>query len=267
MLANVIEKEKVHAIHGLEGAAFRAVIVGRDSLTSDLLADQLIHNLNCDAVSAHRSNLLRILETNRITLVIISADLNSVAGAGLDLANAVSSAHPDTRIIILMDEPVKDLVIRAFRSGAHGVFSQQDPMSDFIDCVEHVKKGFMWVGKEATNYCLDAFRHIPTTSARTNYDSLTLTTRELQVVQHAAMGNTNKTIARELHLSEHTVKNYLFKAFEKLGVSNRVELLLHLQAKEYEHYFSPLKCTALGKLERDFSECSVGQQPRISGQK
>ena len=49
-----------------------------------------------------------------------------------------------------------------------------------------------------------------------------------QVVHCAARGKTNKAIASELCLSEHTVKNYLFKAFEKLGVSSRVELLFYL---------------------------------------
>ena len=59
-------------------------------------------------------------------------------------------------------------------------------------------------------------------------DSKSLTKRELQVVQCAARGKPNKVIASELFLSEHTVKNYLFRAFEKLGVSSRVELLFHL---------------------------------------
>jgi DNA-binding NarL/FixJ family response regulator len=58
------------------------------------------------------------------------------------------------------------------------------------------------------------------------YSSLTV--REMQVVRSAASGMTNREIAKELGLSDHTVKNYLFKAFEKLGVSSRVELLLSL---------------------------------------
>ena len=58
-----------------------------------------------------------------------------------------------------------------------------------------------------------------------------LTERELDVVRHAAIGKTNKVIAAELKLSEHTVKNYLFRAFEKIGVSNRVELLFYLTLK------------------------------------
>jgi DNA-binding NarL/FixJ family response regulator len=48
------------------------------------------------------------------------------------------------------------------------------------------------------------------------------------VAQSAAAGKTNKQIAGELGLSEHTVKNYLFRVFEKLGISTRVELLLRL---------------------------------------
>jgi two-component system, NarL family, nitrate/nitrite response regulator NarL len=54
----------------------------------------------------------------------------------------------------------------------------------------------------------------------------------MQVVRAAASGKTNKAIARDLRLSEHTVKNYLFRAFEKLGVSNRVELLFYLSTRD-----------------------------------
>jgi DNA-binding NarL/FixJ family response regulator len=222
-----MEQEKVLEIARHE-VAFRAAIVGRDSLTSGLLADALVHNLRCDAVATRSSDLLRILGTSRVALVIISADLNSIAGAGFDLASAVSSAHPETPIVILMDEPANDLVIRAFRSGARGVFNPQDSMSELIDCVEHVRKGSVWAGKEVTDRFLEAFRSIPAPSALTKDDSSALTRRELQVVQCAATGKTNKAIAGELLLSEHTVKNYLFKAFRKLGVSSRVELLFYL---------------------------------------
>jgi DNA-binding NarL/FixJ family response regulator len=228
-----MEQEKVLEIARHEVAAFRAAIVGRDSLTSGLLADALVHNLRCDVVATRRSDLLRVLGTSRVALVIISADLNSIAGAGFDLASAVSSAYPETPIVILMDGPANDLVIRAFRCGARGVFNPQDSMSELIDCVEHVRKGSIWAGKEVTDCFLEAFRSIPAPSALTKDDSSGLTRRELQVVQCAATGKTNKAIASKLLLSEHTVKNYLFKAFGKLGVSSRVELLFYLATREH----------------------------------
>lgn len=112
---------------------FKAVIVGRDSLTSVLLADSLVLHLKCNAVAARHSDLLRVLRTNKVDLVIISVDLNSIAGAGFDLASAVSTAHPDIRMILLTDEPGNDSVIRTFRSGVRGVFSPHDSMTEFID--------------------------------------------------------------------------------------------------------------------------------------
>jgi DNA-binding NarL/FixJ family response regulator len=228
---NAMEQENVLEIARREPAAFKVAIVGRDSLTSGLLAEALVHNLKCDAVPLQRSDLLRVLGTNRFALVIISADLNSVTGAGVDLARDVSSAHPDAPIIILMEGPVDDQVIQAFRSGARGVFNPQDSMSEFIDCVEHVKKGYIWAGKQVTDYFLDAFRHAPALSTLNKDNLSALTMRESQVVQCAARGMTNRAISADLRLSEHTVKNYLFKAFEKLGVSSRVELLFYLSAR------------------------------------
>jgi DNA-binding NarL/FixJ family response regulator len=213
MTLRVMEQDRIINIAPREAVAFRVLIVGRDSLTGGMLADALVHNLKCDAVSARQSDLLRVLGMSKVGLVIISAD---------------PAAYPRIPMIILMDEPVSDLVIRAFLSGARGVFNPQDSMTEFIDCVEHVRKGSIWAGKAATDYFLEAFRSIPAPGALTEDNSSSLTTRERQVVQCAAMGKTNRAIASELHLSEHTVKNYLFKSFEKLGVSSRVELLFYL---------------------------------------
>jgi DNA-binding NarL/FixJ family response regulator len=137
-----------------------------------------------------------------------------------------------------LEQPTREAVINAFRSGARGVFDRQGSMSDLIDCVEHARRGSIWAGREETNFVLEVFKNISAPTALTDGNSSTLTTRELQVVQCAATGKTNKTIASELGLSEHTVKNYLFRAFEKLGVSSRVELLFYLTTSG--HFSGPL---------------------------
>jgi two-component system, NarL family, nitrate/nitrite response regulator NarL len=243
MLSNAMERGKapntIRNANKHEEPAFKVVIVGRDSLTGSLLAESLVQHLKCDSATVRHTDLLRVLRSSTVDLVIISADLNAIAGAGFDLASIVTSSYPNIPIVILMDEPVNDLVIRAFLSGARGVFNPQDSMDEFIDCVEHVRKGAIWAGKDVTDCFLEAFRSIPAPSALNRDDSPALSTRELQVVQCAARGKTNKAIASELHLSEHTVKNYLFKAFEKLGVSSRVELLFYMTIRG--HSFGQLK--------------------------
>ncbi|HEV2274327.1 MAG TPA: response regulator transcription factor, partial [Acidobacteriaceae bacterium] len=150
---------------------------------------------------------------------------------GLDLAGAVHRENPEILIVLLLNEVNRESVINAFRSGARGVFCRREPLTEFLECVDHVGRGGIWTGKTETSYLLEAFKTIPSPSI-SNYDtSAPLTRRELQAVKCAARGLTNKAIAGELALSEHTVKNYLFRAFEKLGVSSRVELLFYLTMK------------------------------------
>jgi two-component system nitrate/nitrite response regulator NarL len=237
--SNIGTDERVVKITQHPQPALRVFIVDRDSMSSDLLASALCRDRRCQAAAIPPSDLLGTLATSEADLVVVGVDLNSKSGSGFDLASAVSRAHPSIYIVMLMNHTTHELVINAFRSGARGVFSRQLPMTEFLDCIEHVGKGHIWAGKEETNSLLDAFKSIPAPNLLSACDSPSLTTRELQVVQCAAKGMTNKAIANELRLSEHTVKNYLFRSFEKLGVSSRVELLFYLTIRG--HSFSSTK--------------------------
>jgi two-component system, NarL family, nitrate/nitrite response regulator NarL len=212
-------------------------------MSSDLLASALCRDRRCQAAAIQPSNLLSKLATSQVDLIVVGVDLNSKPGSGFDLANSVSRSYPNVYIVMLMNQTTHELVINAFRSGARGVSSRQLPMAEFMDCIEHVGKGFIWAGRQETDTLLEAFKSIPAPNVLSACDSPGLTMRELQVVQCAAKGKTNKTIASELRLSEHTVKNYLFRAFEKLGVSSRVELLFYLTIRG--HTFSSTKANSV----------------------
>jgi DNA-binding NarL/FixJ family response regulator len=218
---------------------FRALIVDRDSMSSEVLAKVLVSHCRCEAVAISSEHLLPALSAGNVDLVVVGADLDGESGRGFDLAYKVGCAHPDTGIVILLNHSTRESVIHAFRSGARGVFSRQQPTSEFLDCVEDVRRGFIWAGREETNSLLKALRNIPAPNLVTTNDSPTLTARELEVVRCAAEGKTNKVIARDLGVSEHTVKNHLFRAFDKLGVSSRVELLFYLTLRG--HTFSTTK--------------------------
>lgn len=217
--------------------AFRVLIVDRDAMSSDLLATRLARDGDFLASGVRSTDLLDRMANGKAHLVVIGADLNDETKSGFDLAHTVCREFPTIPIVILLNQSTHDSVIHAFRSGARGVFSRELTVDDFIDCVEHVRKGFIWAGAQETTFLLDALRSIPSPNISMASESSPLTERELQVVKCAARGKTNKVIACELGLSEHTVKNYLFRAFEKLGVSNRVELLFYLTVKG--HSFGP----------------------------
>lgn len=208
--------------------AFHILVVGRDVMSGHLLADALGNTSAYRAKTIPSASLLSAAAAGLVNLAVISVNLPSGEGAGLELARALYRAYPRVLIIMLLDQPKRDLVVSAFRHGARGVFSRMQGVEDFLECVEHVRRGGIWTGRAETEYLLEAFKNIPGPEAPVCGATSLLTRRETQVVCCAAQGKTNRTIAGELSLSEHTVKNYLFRAFEKLGVSSRVELLFYL---------------------------------------
>ena len=210
---------------------YRVLILDRDSMSGDLLVNALASDKKCQASTIQPVELLRALATGEVDLVVIGADVQTGTGNGYDLSQTISRRYPALSIVILLHKTTQESVINAFRSGARGVFSRHQSMTEFFDCVEHVRSGYIWAGRQETDTLVDAFKSIPTFTLISTSDSPALSARELQVVHCAARGKTNRAIANELHLSEHTVKNYLFRAFEKLGVSSRVELLFYLNLR------------------------------------
>ncbi|HEX3660331.1 MAG TPA: response regulator transcription factor [Acidobacteriaceae bacterium] len=210
---------------------FQVLIADRDSMSGDLLATTLVRDKKFHAAAVLSGDLIRILATRHVDLVVIAADLNYQLHNGFELAAAVGRAQPKVRTILLLTTPTRSGVIQAFRSGARGVLSREQPISEFLECVEHVRRGYIWVGHQEAIFLLQVLANLPAPALLNGMDEALLSDRELQVVQSAAMGKTNKAIALELRLSEHTVKNYMFRAFEKLGVSSRVELLFYLTVK------------------------------------
>jgi two-component system, NarL family, nitrate/nitrite response regulator NarL len=208
--------------------AFRIVVMDRDPMSSILLADTLRRDRRYETSTLFPSDILPALDARRTNLLVLSADLHAGPGRGFELAHAAHRRHPELLILMLLDHPNRESVIRAFRSGARGIVSRRQTPSEFLECIEHLIQGKIWAGKVETNYLLEALEMIPAPTMEGFGNSMPLTGRELQVVQYAAQGKTNKAIASELGLSEHTIKNYLFHAFEKLGVSSRVELLFYL---------------------------------------
>lgn len=208
----------------------RVLVTDRDSMSSQLLAEALGRN-QYEARAIFPSDLLSSVKARKTQLAVIGVDLHSANDRGFELACALHLANPEIVIVILLDQTNRESVINAFRSGARGVFCRRQTLTEFLGCIEHVSRGGIWTGKTETSYLLEAFKNIPCPSVSNFGTSTPLTRRELEVVKCAARGQTNKTIANELALSEHTVKNYLFRAFEKLGVASRVELLFYLTMK------------------------------------
>lgn len=137
-------------------------------------------------------------------------------------------SHPEIPKVLLVDTCDRDLVVSAFRSGARGIFSITDANLRLLcRCLLRVAAGQIWANTEQLNYVMDLISEVPSLRVLNSRGSRLLTPREEQVVALVAEGLGNRQIAGELNLSPHTIKKYLFRIFEKLGVSTRVELVLY----------------------------------------
>jgi len=139
----------------------------------------------------------------------------------------IRDRHLGIRIIVLIDADEHELVVNAFRSGARGVFCRTGSSKELRKCIQRVHEGQIWANSAQMERIVDALMQTPRLSAMYSKDISVLSKREEQVCQLAAVGLSNREISRKLELSEHTVKNYLFKIFSKLGISTRIELVLY----------------------------------------
>ena len=170
-------------------------------------------------------DFLEIAARDKPDLAILSAHLDDDPLGGLSTLRRFHDAHPLTPAVLMLDSPKRELVLDAFRAGARGIFSKHEPLDTLLKCVRVVYEGQVWATSREIRYALDALSSAPTIRA-TNAGGLSLlSSREQQVVHYLAEGLTNREIGARLGLSRHTIKNYLLKIFDKLGVSNRVELL------------------------------------------
>jgi len=126
------------------------------------------------------------------------------------------------------DAESRELAVHAFRGGARGLFCLGDSSFQlFCECIERVHRGEIWATTQQLNYLLDSVCQVPSLRVVSANGDKLLTSREEQVVALVTDGLSNRDVATELGLSEHTVKKYLFRILEKLGISSRVELVFY----------------------------------------
>jgi DNA-binding NarL/FixJ family response regulator len=186
------------------------------------------------ACSVDSSDALARIKEHQPDILVVSARLQQGPLEGYRVLRELQLLQSRTRAVMLLDSRERDLVVDAFRCGAHGVVFRDEPIETLGKCIHVVHRGQVWANSENLGYLLEALgKAAPLRFQDSNAAARLLTKRELDVVRLVAEGLTNRDISTQLGLSEHTIRNYLFRVFDKLGVSTRVELVLYcLQARQ-----------------------------------
>ena len=196
-------------------------------MSCQLLADELSRSGQF-AVSAatNPEQAQQLLAAAPVDVLLSSAGFADDRTSGLSFLQRVREQHPKLNVVALLDSFDKANVVEAFRAGARGIFARSDSVATLCKCIACVHQGQVWASSQNVHYLLEALAQ-PLAIAGSAPLPRPLSEREEEIARLVAQGCSNRQIAERLKLSEHTVKNYLFRVFEKLGVSTRVELTLY----------------------------------------
>jgi DNA-binding NarL/FixJ family response regulator len=170
----------------------------------------------------------RIVDDVRATGAdIVLTECEPFGGAGCPTFAAIEeirAACPGTKIIALDCRCTAEPFSIALKAGANGYLTREANDADVVAAIRSVAAGHAYVSPAIVTRMVDAYvRRAPESAFDDPYESLT--EREREILLLAAMGHTNRDIARSLHLSEQTVHHHRASLMEKLGLHDRVELL------------------------------------------
>jgi two-component system, NarL family, nitrate/nitrite response regulator NarL len=156
---------------------------------------------------------------------ILLLDLRMPEKDGLGVLEEINFDSMATRVIVLTAAEDDRDVVRAMRLGARGVVLKQSASDLLLKSIRKVADGEIWLDNRMTAEVIDAFKK--SSEAGQRREKPLLSDREKEIVQLVAQGFRNREIGEKLFISEQTVKNHLHNIFDKLGVSDRLELALY----------------------------------------
>jgi two-component system, NarL family, nitrate/nitrite response regulator NarL len=159
---------------------------------------------------------------------IILLDI-SMPGSGLEAAAVISQQCPEVNIIMLTASEAEENVTASLECGAKGYVLKGTSGPELIRVAQAICIGDSYVTPTLAAKLLTQLRQTKKRQEAEGHSELT--SREEEVLDHVSRGLTNKEIARQLALSEKTVKHYMTIIMQKLQVRNRVEAVLHVRRK------------------------------------
>jgi two-component system nitrate/nitrite response regulator NarL len=186
-----------------------------------------VPDFNVVAEAGHGDEVLEMTARHQPDVVLL--DLTMPGQDGLVTLQRLRSAHPDSKVILLTSSEERDEMLQAVRFGTAGIVQKSTPTELLIKSIRKVFSGEMWLDRSTTAEVVRQFasnNDVPKRMATRERETSSLSTREREIVALVAQGYKNKEMAEKMFISEQTVKNHLHNIFDKLGVSDRLELAL-----------------------------------------
>jgi DNA-binding NarL/FixJ family response regulator len=200
-----------------------------------LLGSQLIcgalkrcgNKFQVHALAGDSSDALRAVQKYAPDVALISAGLHDGPMSGLKVLHEMRSSPIKTSPVVLVDTIEEEVVVQAFRTGARGIFCRGTSLKALSKCIRRVHEGQVWASADQIDLLLQFVSNMEPKLTPKKGAMTLLSPREQEVACLVSVGMSNRDIAAKLKLREHTIRNYVFHIFDKLGLSSRVELVLY----------------------------------------
>jgi two-component system, NarL family, nitrate/nitrite response regulator NarL len=208
-------------------APIRIVIADDHPLVRDGLRKLFELQPGFTVVGEAGDGLDAVRQVKELTPDLLLLDLTMPRMNGLEVLKELADSATDVRTVLLTAAIEREETVHAIRLGARGVVLKEAATQMLYKCIHAVMNGEYWVGHERIGDLMQSLLEHGRGQARGAHPASTLTRRELQVVAAVVDGTNNREIGESLSITEQTVKNHLSNIFDKLGVSNRLELALY----------------------------------------
>jgi DNA-binding NarL/FixJ family response regulator len=162
---------------------------------------------------------------------VLLLDLRMPNLDGLSALQALQQTNKRTRVIVLTASEDKNEFVQAMKLGCSGIVLKQTAPDLIVKSIRKVNSGEIWLDSHTTAAVMRQFQTGTESSGSAQgtkgRERSPLSAREREIVALVAQGYKNKEMAEKMFISEQTVKNHLHNIFDKLGVSDRLELALY----------------------------------------
>jgi two-component system nitrate/nitrite response regulator NarL len=208
-----------------EQPTIRVLVADDHAIFRDGLRKLLNSNDNIAIVGEAQNGTECIKLLKKLKPDVLLLDLRMPDKDGLAVLEEVNFDNLSTRVVVLTAADDQCDVVRAMRLGARGIVLKQSATNLLVQSIHRVHAGEIWLDNRMTAEVMKAFSQSSESGPRS--ERALLTDREKEIARHVAQGFRNKEIAEKLFISEQTVKNHLHSIFDKLGLSDRLELALY----------------------------------------
>ena len=212
---------------GADTEPIRVIIVDDQELFRRGLTMLMDAEPGLDVVGEAGDGQTGIELASRVAPDVVLLDVRMPKISGIEACVAIKEAVPAAKILMLTVSDEESDLYEAVKSGASGYLLKDSSIEEVAQAVRVVADGQSLISPSMAAKLLEEFKTISRTGGKPEDIAPKLTDRELEVLNLVARGLNNREIARDLYISENTVKNHVRNILEKLQLHSRMEAVMY----------------------------------------